>query len=231
MTSSSHSNPNLPISIFLDTTFLLDLIVPGRGRKSAADDVVKIFNKYEGTGEFFVYTSLWNITEAHGTLYEERMGNNGFTTSRNGYPNPKRLRDYIPPETLHLSDAQSDIEQMIQDLENNCLFQVLSLPRPNAFELANRLSVQYAIWPADSIHLAFALSEACTLFISDDGDLLDKIECAASFVLSYQANEFSHISAPAFNAVGLHSCRSRLASRASAPRQTALDALLNLGFT
>jgi len=144
---------------------------------------------------------------------------------------PNKCRDIIPPESQHLRNAQKSIEAVLIYLKGKTLFQPLSEVEPGFFELVNQLSTEHAIWPADSVHLAFALSEGCSLMISDDGDLCDKIECASSFIQSYQTKAFSQVSLPPFRAAGLKTLRSQLPKYSSTERETAFDVLKNLGLT
>ena len=69
-----------------------------------------------------------------------------------------------------------------------------------------RFAEEAGVWAPDSIHLAIAIDSGdCTIFVTDDGDLLDKIDsCQADFIqLTDNNNSRCYLFSP-FNGYGIN---------------------------
>lgn len=223
--------PTMPYFVYLDTCSVLDLLDPNQPRHAQAKDLLKLFQSYRGTGLLQLRASSWAAAEAHGIVYREELQQ--VTIPSNSYRG-SRIRDTIPPRRAQLQAADQRIEPFLQILQTTTNFQLLPELGSNSVELWDlvaQLARKAALWPADSIHLALALQSGCSMLISDDGDLLDKIECCQrTLIQPYRRTEFSEIRLPLFRAHGIDQRDSIIPHRRHSNREPAIQALYALGF-
>lgn len=220
--------------MYLDTTALIDLADHTQPRNGDAVQLLALFQRYQTSGLLRLGTSLWAVTECHGVLYKGEL-----TSLR--VPKPTRagksrsLRDTVPPNAAALTAATLAKDALVQTLMTTTDF--LLLPDPGRvatpmWELAMRFAAEAGIWPPDSIHVATALESGdCKVLVSDDGDLLDKVDsCQTHLIQIYRQQQFSMLAAPPpFNAYGILQTQSELPTRRVRP--SAMQALNALGFS
>lgn len=228
MTTAPAPDPQL---VYIDSTFLVDLSLSTEPRHQEALDVLAVFQKHQGSGLLQLRTSAWTASEAHGIFYRKAL-------EKAGYPKPSHsnyLRNIVPPVSAELNAATLLTNSVLANLQTTTDFAVLPQAGHDVvafWNLATRLGHEAAIWPADSVHVALALQEGCTMLISDDNDLLDKIECCqTNLIQPYRQTEFSQISPlPAFQAHGVRQVTCNISGHTVRLHPPALQALRGLGF-
>jgi predicted nucleic acid-binding protein len=214
---------------YLDNTVLIDLLDPNRSRHSHAKQFLQLFQRHRNSGQLSLVTSTWALTECQGVLYENELTNRGVRI-----PPSVRPRNLLPPDRPSLNTANQQVVKLLQTFQTTTRFFLLpdstrdTLP---TWQLTQEIGKVAGIWPTDSIHLAFALENDCTILVTDDKDLLDKIECCqSSLIRPYRRKQFSQLNIiPPFTAYGLMPTRCRIPGRSSL-RASAMQTLNALGF-
>lgn len=218
--------------VYLDTCALVDIADANRPRNANALQLLNLFQHYQGSGILWLATSLWSITECHSTLYEQAL-------RRRGVQPPPRRRDrryILPPNQAALADATQETESLLQLFRTTTAFELLpdlGKNAPSIFGLTMRFAAEAGVWAPDSIHLAIALdSKDCTIFVTDDADLLDKLDsCQADFIQPHRQQQFSMLPVPPpFNGCGINTTVSTLPGQQGRRRPSALQTLNALGF-
>ena len=190
-----------------------------------------LFKKYHGTRRLVLVTSVWAISEAHGVLY-------GALLKDAGVRKPKHLnniRDIYPPRPAELEEAHTRIETVIQELHTDTDLLLWPVPQRGTAEiwdLSHKIGTTTGTWPPDSVHLAIALHSGCSLFVSDDKSLLNRIDyCSDTLINPYRAQEFTDSAGlPTFVGCGLERVDCRDLSIRRKRRMTALQVLHKQGF-
>lgn len=229
------ASPTEPYLVYLDASTVLDLLDPNQDRYVQAQVLLQLFQSYRGTGLLQLRASNWAAAEAHGIVYKEELNQPHVRTtiSRDSYRRGE-IRNTIPPRRAQLQAADRRVEPLLQILQTTTDFQLLPDPGSDSeelWELVAHLARKAAIWPADSVHLALALQSGCSMLISDDGDLLDKIECCQrTLIQPYRRTAFSEIRLPIFRGHGIEQRASIVPKRKHPSREPAIQVLNSLGF-
>lgn len=227
--------PAEPCMVYLDTCALVDIADANRPRNANALQLLSLFQQYQGSGILKLATSLWSITECHSILYEEALRRRGVQPPqyRRG---PGARRNILPPDQAALADATLEKNALLHIFQTTTDFILLPDIRKDAtsiFNLTMRFAEEVGVWAPDSIHLAIALDSGdCTVFVTDDRDLLDKLDsCQADFIQPYRQQQFSMLPLPLpFNGCGIDTTVSRLPGQQGRRRPSALQSLNALGF-
>lgn len=223
------TQPN-PYNVYLDNSALVDLIDTTGPRYAVAQQLLALFNQYKNHG-LKVATSFWAITECHSVLYRNEL-------TRLGVPQPMRgnrrldLRNTIPPVQAALAVATQQKNALLQTLVNDTNLTLLPDADRNALpilQLSTLLAEEAAIFAPDSVHVAIALESGdCQMFITDDHDLLDKLDlCQQTVIQPYRQQQYSQLpTPPPFDSYGLVPTT----NHAGANRPSALQVLNTLGF-
>lgn len=225
--------PTDPCMVYLDACTLIDLADSTETRHVAATELLNLFQKYQGQGILWVCTSLWAITEFHSVIYKKVLLQNSLSNP------PGRRRDprhTLPPPTSALTDASNIKNQLLIDLQNTTDFLIIPGTNDNLAEI-NQLTVRFAeeaaIFAPDSFHLAIALNNGdCSIFVTSDGDVLDKIDCCQpSFIIPYRQQQFSLLSSyPSFEGYGVEEIDILIPGQVGTKRRSAKQTLNSLGF-
>ena len=233
--SSVLPQPTELCMVYLDTCALVDMADNTRPRHADAIQLLNLFQRYQNSSILWLSTSLWSITECHSILYDEALRRRGVQPPphRRG----SRNRRYIlPPNQDALADATREKNELLQTFQTTTDFMLLPDPGKDASSLLNltmRFAEEAGVWAPDSIHLAIALDSGdCTIFVTDDGDLLDKLDsCQADLIQPYRQDQFSLLPAlPPFNGNGINETVRQLPSQAGTIRPSTIQALNALGF-
>lgn len=226
-----------PYLVYLDCCAFLDIIDPTRRRNHAAQSLVGLARKYrylQGSNNpiaLQVVISIWTIIEAQGILYEDLLKRNGIVPQQG----VRNVRNNIPPMAAYLQTASTQINNELLNFQRTIDFHVWlpSVPPPAFWDLVKQLGEEAAIWPNDSLHVASAVLSGCSLFITDDKDLLNKIDyCNNSFIKTYRSKEFSQVitSLPSFTCHGFERTSRVVSGLRQVNRQSVAAALRKVGF-
>jgi predicted nucleic acid-binding protein len=128
--------------------------------------------------------------------------------------------------------ASRDLNKVLSRFQSTTVFTLVSEGSNLAdlWRLVRLIGEKSAIWPPDSVHLAHALQSGCSMFVSDDHKLLDKIDhCRHRLIVPYRREEFSFVTLPRFKALSVVRTPTTRSGR-SAERAAALKALAAIGF-
>jgi predicted nucleic acid-binding protein len=221
--------------VYLENSALIDLADPTEQRHADAMQLLALFQRYQNSELLWLTTSLWAITECHSVLYRKALEQLGIARPMRG-GRRRDLRNLLPPNQAALITATQQKETLLQTLSTTTDFRILpaaSSDSSRLLQLTMRLAEEAAIWAPDSIHVAIALESGdCQIIVTDDGDLLDKIDdCQAHLIQPYRQQQFSMLpTPPSFNAYGVARTTSELPSQRGLTRLSALQALNALGF-
>lgn len=173
----------IPIKLYLETTVLIDFCLETEARHRDAKQLIEICEN--NFPDIEIYTSEWSWTEAHGRIYSKLLERDLSITwkkkIRNHKPANADPRKYFPPFYEKLSEVTTLLQEKEEELKSRCRFQTLfpmaSNSRSNSdiFYLTRELARRTAIFPNDSVHVAFAIAELVHFFVATDEDLLDKV--------------------------------------------------------
>lgn len=215
--------------IYVDTTFLIDLTNQTSKRHSEAKRLMRLFEQHtpaHSSTPIRIKTGSWAVAEAHSVLYEIKLKEKGVKKQNQH----KKLRDNLPPDTKALEDAMSELSATLGTLSSKTQFQLLQ-PNSEVLALVTTLVEKAAIWPADAIHLAQALTEGCSMLITDDIGFMDKIDyCQNNVIIPYRQDTFQDVidTMPPFDCYGLDGHRRHVDKT---PRETAWQALQKANFS
>jgi predicted nucleic acid-binding protein len=218
-------------SVYLDNSTLVDLVDINGPRYALAQQVLALFNRYKNNG-LKVATSFWAITECHSVLYRNELARLSVQRPRRG-GRRLDLRNTVPPIQAALAVATQQKNTLLQTLFNDTDFTLLPDADRNALpilQLSMLLAEEAAIFAPDSVHVAIALESGdCQIFITDDQDLLDKLDiCQPNVIQPYRQRQYSQLPPPPpFDSYALVNTT----CYTGANRSSALQALNALGFS
>lgn len=234
-------------SVYLDNTVLVDLIDNTERRHRTAHKLLSLFQRHQNLDSFqrhqnlgsrpfiTVITSEWTITEAYSHFYKKELEQSGVSLS-DYRGNSKDARYVLPPDHVALAASYAKVDNLILNtLQTTTTFQLWPGNRDTTpiWQLHKEISRQTGIWPTDSMHLAIALDSDCSMLITDDGDLLDKIDhCQNLLIQPYLQQKFSLLpTIPTFDAHAISpSPRSKIPTQPIRVSPSAIQALNALGF-
>lgn len=222
--------PPEPCLAYIEASVLTDLADNTRPRNRDAVTLLALFQKYQGTGLLWLGTSLFAINECLSGLYDQELTRRAVPRPRGG----RNRRLTIPPHLPSLRAATQAKDRLVQTLSTTTDFLLLPDAGRDAnpmWQLAMRLAEEAGIYAPDSVHVATAVTNGdCRMLISDDRDLLDKMDyCRANVIDNYRQQQFSMLAVPpSFNAYGVSPTVSRL--RTHRRRPPAIQALNAMGF-
>jgi len=169
-TLKSTSAPRDPYLVYLDTTTLVDWLLPTESRHPEAKALVEVFHRYQApTYQIQAWTSQWALTEAHSVLYKKALEKKLGIRVRD-----LDSRKYFPPDVACLQEASITLAKLQVDLPQVIYFRV-DRPDYEVWDITYELARQTGIYPADSLHIATAIRWGCSMLVSTDKDLLNKI--------------------------------------------------------
>lgn len=225
------SVPRDPYLVYLDANVLVDMADSRSIRRASAQRLLQLFQNR--SNNLHIYTSRWAIAEAHGVLYGKKLEDIGIVI-----PLPRGRvrgnRNVFPPRSTELLSAKSDLDNLLSVFSTTTRNFTILPGDLSTFQLVIRIGEETAVWPADSIHLAFALQSGCSMIVATDNDLLNKIDYyRTSFIVPIRQAVFSQIFAtlPPFQCHGLVQTRRNRGTTLPRQRLSAYDELTNMGFT
>ncbi len=169
---------NSPLEVYIDASVMIDYCLATEPRHNDAVRLIDIFER--NSDLLIIHASKWTWMETHGILYTKLIEASGINFNSNipnhKYPH-KSPRTYFPPLQRKLRSATSAIENKYAYLKKVLRFD-LSEPDDTVvrvLHIAQDLAQFGGIYPQDSFHVATGIRLRCKYFITNDGDLLDRL--------------------------------------------------------
>ena len=223
-----------PYLIYLDNTFLIDLADSAQKRHSEDRRLVDLFRRNAVSELLKVRTSRWALAEAHSVIYRDCARSAGHTDPSPNASSRSDPRYFLPVHVQSVIKANTIVMSVLMELQEQTDFVLLpvgDISQLGFWPLVQQIVLMGVGFPADSVHLAIALEAGCSLLITDDNDLLRKVDYIADPITKpyWTANFGDSPDTPPLTACGVGVWNNVYPGDGKRP--SAIQHLNNLGFT